>query len=163
MDAETRAVSERLRDGLTERGLWPECARLWLPVYDLLHGEALQLVLVAAYPKSDAAKCAKRFRDGQINPTLSTFPLSRLVPDLDAPGAWGVLFALLCAEMERGDPPRPYAGGVALSYAPCWAPASHRAACDPDTGVREPERFRQWGLMPGLALARALLAAWGHG
>jgi hypothetical protein len=149
MDAESRAVAERLRDALTRRGV------------DLPDGVLAE--------DADGGGCV-RFCGQWWTPIdpgggLILWPFAedvRMVPDLDAPATWGVLLWLLAAEMERGNPPRPYFGGVAVSFAPCWEPAGRRAAVDPDTAVSAPERFRQWGATPGLALALALLAAGGE-
>ncbi len=143
MDAETRAEAERLGMDLVLAGKWPRCAAEGMPVRDTLHGD-LRLTLVAVYANGSAL-CVKRFGDGTVNPTLSAFPLGRLVPDLDAPATWGVLLGLLdgtglawsVAALVRGEA---RVVGWATTDAPRVPPVD-------ETGP------------PGLALSRALRVA----
>lgn len=139
MDAESRAVAERLRDALTARGVGAT-ALLGMRVMDCDDGSTGTLVI-----GNNNAPIVQWDSGGDSAPDYCD-----ALPDFAAPATWGVLLGLL-AEASGGQ-------GVALEYDPSdgrWT-ARLLPATDDDPIVMPGA-----GRSAGLALARALLAAWG--
>ncbi len=140
MDAETRAVAERLRDGLTRRhGGFPDgCV--------LVTRDGVRYVSVPC--------CYAKIRPGKR--AIWDPPPADAVPDLSAPATWGVLLGLLLSHARTTE---------WLLTAWRTETAGLMAIVEGD-GYEPPAAVDHDGYEPaslGLALARALLAAWGQG
>lgn len=136
MDAETRAVAERLRDGLTAR----DDGRLPDGIEVSAGGSARFGIVVGGGPPGYAL--VHVFGVGS-----EMVPIARLLPNLSAPATWGVLLGLLLAA-------KPTVVTVSAWPGPTGA---HEASVDSHAEYSETIGTGP----PGLALARALLAAWG--
>ena len=148
MDAETRAVAERLRDGMTKHDAWRECRGMAV-LYDAREERRERLCSIAAeregwdhrrevYPVP--------LDDGCFGVGWVRLPTDRIIPDLDAPATWGVLLGLLLVEAP---------GEWIVTAWPTLTEGLQATVegAHSDEGVNcRP---------PGVALALARLAAWG--
>jgi len=143
MGSETRAVAERLRDGLAERGM--------IPV-----GLGVMIAIEAGAPRGIVSGVGEPRRfpvawyddpTGSLPPVTATF-WAAVLPDLDAPATWGVLLGLLAAEGGEWQVESCGTEGVSVLRSP--------------DGDWRDETVQQHVGLPGDALALAVLAALGE-